>query len=384
LKLLHVLSTVNPVAGGPREGVCRRGVFLEGLGHSVSILTLDDPNQSFLADVPLTVHAIGPSMRGYGYNKRLVPWLLENAGKYDAIIVNGLWQYHSFGTWRALRKIGMPYFLFVHGMLDPWFKHTYPLKHLKKWLYWPWGEYRVVRDARAVLFTSEDERRLARQSFWLYRAKERVVAYGTSPPPGDAQRHRDGFFAAHPALRACRIFLFLGRIHEKKGCDLLIEAFAKVAAGDGRLRLVMAGPAGPELLEDLKALAARYGISDRVSWPGMLQGDMKWGAFYSAEAFVLPSHQENFGIAVAESLGCGLPVLISKKVNIWREILADNAGLAEEDTQLGTDSLLERWLALGEQSRIDMKANAVRSFETRFRVDAMAHSLLDVIAGAPP
>jgi len=378
------MSTVDPVAGGPREGVCRRGVFLETMGHSVSVLTLDDPKQAFLADFPLTVHPIGPSKGGYRYNKKLVPWLIENARNYDAIIVNGLWQYHGFGTWRALRKMGLPYFLFVHGMLDPWFKRAYPLKHLKKWLYWPWGEYRVLRDARAVLFTSEEERRHARQSFWLYSARERVVAYGTSPPPGDAQRHRDGFLAAHPALQSGRIILFLGRIHEKKGCDLLIEAFSTVASSDGALRLVMAGPGRKELLQELKALAGRRGISDRVSWLGMLEGDMKWGAFYSAEAFVLPSHQENFGIAVAESLGCGLPVLISKKVNIWREILSDDAGFAEEDTQSGTDSLLRRWLALSEHKRMEMKANAVRSFQTRFRVDAMAHSLLDVISGAPP
>ena len=74
----------------------------------------------------------------------------------------------------SLRKQGFhtpAYFVFTHGMLDPWFKRTYPLKHLKKWLYWPWAEYRVLRDAQAVLFTCEEERILARQSFWLYKCK---------------------------------------------------------------------------------------------------------------------------------------------------------------------------------------------------------------------
>jgi glycosyltransferase involved in cell wall biosynthesis len=108
---------------------------------------------------------------------------------------------------------------------------------------------------------------------------------------------------------------------------------------------------------------------------------MKWGAFYSAEAFVLPSHQENFGIAVAEALGCGLPVLISEKVNIWREVKSDNAGLTDSDTQVGTDSLLRRWLEMNRQSRMEMKASAARSFEKRFKVDAMAYGLLEVITG---
>src|SRR5262249_24621381 len=82
---------------------------------------------------------------------------------------------------------------FTHGMLDPWFKRRYPLKHLKKWLYWPWAEYRVLRDARAVLFTCEDERRLASRSFWLYRAHERVVGYGIAPPGGGPEAERQGF-----------------------------------------------------------------------------------------------------------------------------------------------------------------------------------------------
>lgn len=383
VKLLHVMSGLDPHAGGPREGVCRRGVFLEGLGHSVSIVTLDAPDAPFLKDVPLKVYALGPSKSALRYNSKLVPWLMAHAREYDAVIVNGLWQYQGIGTRRALRKLGMPYYLFVHGMLDPWFKHTYPMKHLKKWLYWLLGEYRVLRDAKAVLFTSEEERLQARQSFWLYRAAERVVAYGTSPPPADTPELRAQFQTAFPELKSCRVLLFLSRIHVKKGCDLLIAAFAKLVQNEPTLRLVMAGPASPALLAELQALAREHGVADRIVWPGMLQGDAKWAAFYNAEAFVLPSHQENFGIAVAEALGCGVPVLISDKVNIWREIVADNAGLAEADTQAGTDALLARWLALPEQRRLDMRSNAKRCFETRFRVDAMAYDLLDVISGKP-
>lgn len=359
-------------------------MFLEQLGHSVSIVTLDDPGEPYLNDIPLTVHALGPSTGGYRFNKRLVPWLKTHARGYDGVIVNGIWQYQSFGTRRALRSLGMPYFVFIHGMLDPWFKHRYPIKHLKKWLYWPWAEYRVLRDAQAVLFTSEEERLQARRSFWLYRARERVVAYGTSNPPTDGIGLRETFLGRYPELRERRILLFLGRIQEKKGCDLLIESFAKVAASDPTLHLVMAGPGQPAWLNRLTRLAQDRQIGGRISWLGMLQGEMKWGAFYSAEAFALPSHQENFGIAVAEALGCGVPVLISEKVNIWREILADGAGLAEKDTQSGTDLLLRRWLDLSADAKAAMRSNALRSFGTRFRVDAMAQDLIDVIRAAPP
>ena len=89
------------------------------------------------------------------------------------MIVNGIWQYNSFGAWRVTPHSSTPYVVVTHGMLDPWFKRAFPFKHLKKWLFWPWADYRVLRDAAAVLFTSEEERRLATQSFWLYRHKKR-------------------------------------------------------------------------------------------------------------------------------------------------------------------------------------------------------------------
>ena len=183
MKILHLLATLDPRAGGPIEGVRQSGVEMASLGHQVEVVSLDAPDAPFIAAFPLPVHALGPARGNYGYTSRLVPWLREHAPRYDAVIVNGLWQYHSFGAWRALSDLGVRYYVFAHGMLDPWFKHAYPLKHLKKWLYWPWGEYRVLRDARAVLFTTEEERMLARQSFRLYRAHERVVSFGTAAPP---------------------------------------------------------------------------------------------------------------------------------------------------------------------------------------------------------
>jgi glycosyltransferase involved in cell wall biosynthesis len=352
---------------------------LQEMGHTVEVLTLDDPAAAFVKDFVLRVHAIGPTRGAYQYNAELVPWLQAHARDYDAIVINGLWQYHSFGAWRALAPMQVPYFVFTHGMLDPWFKRTYPLKHLKKWLYWPWAEYRVLRDAQAVLFTCEEERLLARQSFWLYKARETVVNYGTKKPPEDAAALRAQFQQAHPALEGKRILLFLSRIQVKKGCDLLIEAFAKVAAQDPSLHLVMAGPAQTGWDAKLQDLAQARGIADRITWTGMLQGDLKWGAFYSAEAFVLSSHQENFGIAIAEALGCGLPVLISDKVNIWREIKQDGAGIVNTDTVEGTLETLQHWLEMDAPARQKMAQQAKATFTRHFTVEAMADSLIAAI-----
>jgi len=380
MKLLHLMPTVDPSGGGPMEGVRQRGLRLLEMGHQVEVACLDDPNAPCVEAFPLPVHALGPTRGAYQYTASLRPWLRAHAGDYDAVIVNGLWQYHSFAAWQVMRELRRPYVVFTHGMLDPLFKRTYPLKHLKKWLYWPWAEYRVLRDAAAVLFTSEEERQLARQSFWLYRAREVVVSYGTQLPPQDAASLREDFLAAHPELRDKRVLLFLGRLHVKKGCDLLVEAFARVAAGEPRLHLLMAGPDQTSWVSQLKARAQALGVANRITWPGMLQGNAKWGAFYSSEVFMLPSHQENFGIAVAEAMGCGLSVLISDKVNIWREVHAARAGLVAEDSQAGTLENLQAWLALPAEDRAAMGERARILFADRFSVDRMATTLIDVVS----
>lgn len=380
MKLLHVMATIDPRFGGPIEGVRQRGVRLLEMGHQVEVACMDDPKAAHLPEFPLPVHALGPSRGGsYNYAAPLKPWLRAHAGAYDGVVVNGVWQYHGLAVRQVMRELRRPYVVFTHGMLDPWFRRNYPLKHLKKCFYWPLAEYRVLRDAAAVLFTSEDERRLAHRAFRPYRAREVVVSYGTQLPPQDAGPLREAFLADHPELRGKRVILFLGRLHEKKGCDLIVEALAHVASEEPRLHLLMVGPDNSGWVSQLKARAQALGLSDRITWAGMQRDNAKWGAFYSSEAFVLPSHQENFGISVAEALGCSLPVLISDKVNIWREVQAACTGLVAEDTLDGTLKNLRAWLALSQQERAAMSQRARELFAERYSIDRMATALIDVV-----
>lgn len=375
MRILHVVHTIDPASGGTAEAIKQLSLACVQRGHVVEIASLDAPAMQNNADngsYSFPLHALGPGRNRYGYSKALIPWLREHACRFDVVVVNGLWQYQGLATWRALcidRKSGsVPYVVFPHGMLDPWFKRTYPFKHLKKWLYWPWAEYRVLRDAAAVLFTAEDERRLARESFWLYRCNEQVVTLGIADPPADHAAQRSAFLSAFPQLAQTRNMLFLGRIHEKKGCDLLLRAFPVLARADERWRLIIAGPDPGVWRPYLEAEARRLGIAERVVWAGMLQGDNKWGAFRSAEVFVLPSHQENFGLAVAEALACGVPVLISKRINIWREIIDDGAGFADDDDQAGCDALLTRWRDTTPAVRDTMATAARCCYQRRFEI----------------
>jgi glycosyltransferase involved in cell wall biosynthesis len=227
-------------------------------------------------------------------------------------------------------------------------------------------EYWVLRGAFRVLFTGEAEAELAKQGFWLHRWNACVTPLGAIPPNGDPALQREAFFAVCPAARERRFLLFLGRIDRKKGCDLLVDAFGRVAAQDPELDLVMTGPDPQDWGKELARAAEAAGVAARIHWPGMLRGDAKWGAFLGAEAFVLPSHQENFGIAVAEALACGRPVLLSDKVNIAAEIASDGAGLMENDTAAGTRRLLEQWMKLPPAERTAMAARARECFLRRY------------------
>jgi glycosyltransferase involved in cell wall biosynthesis len=388
MRVLHIVGTISPAAGGPTE-VIRMLVRYAPPGDSAELVTLDDPASPFLADLEFPVHALGSQKKSW-YSPKLIPWLQQNRHRFDGVIVHGLWEFTGLAVSLALGsgKAGKtPYVVFPHGMLDPYFKRRYPRKHLKKWLYWLPAEYWVLRRAARVLFTTETERELAAQSFWLHRWKPLVVALGTEQPPADTARLLAAFHARVPDIAGHKFLLFLGRIDPKKGPDLLLEAFLALAASAPELHLVMAGPGTSatkpgDFANQLRALAEASSFADRIHWPGMLLGDAKWGAIAACEAFVLPSHQENFGIAVVEALAGGKPVLISDQVNIAPEILADRCGFVAPDTQEGTLKLLHSWLQTTQDERTTMSQRATNTFATRYDMRRNTETILRVFDSA--
>ena len=369
MRILHIIHSLDPAGGGPAEGLIRQCQALPGC--RCEVVTLDPPDAPFLKDVPLPVHALG--VRGheggrlarFGYTPHLVPWLKAHAGDYDIAVVNGLWNYASAGSSRILPRLSRPYVVYPHGMMDPWFRKAYPAKHWLKQLLWTVFDGRLMQHASAALFTCEEEMILARGQFWGHPYRERVARYGSADMPADV---------GLPA-RNRPYLLFLGRLHPKKGCDLLIRAYAAVAPD---FDLVMAGPDQVGWMDELKGLAHRLGVGARIHWPGLLTGSAKWGALRGAEAFILPSHQDSFGVAVGEALACGTPVLITDKVNIWREVKAAGAGLVGRDSAGGVERMLRSYLALSTAERDALRAAARRCFEADFDMNATAAKTLEI------
>ena len=379
MKILHVIPSVNPATGGPAEGLKQLCHVYHMGGHEVEVASLDSPELIEQYNFPARVFALGPGWGLYGYSPRAAKWFKENLAHYDVVFINCIWQYNTLAAYRALAGTATPYAVFTHGMLDPYFKKRFPLKHIKKLIYWHLFLRRILSGANTVLFTCEEEKILARQSFPGYQVREAVVPYGIFSPECDMETAGEEFLTRWPVLRSKRLAITMGRIHPKKGTDILIRAFAATLAKDPAWHLVIAGPDQIGMQKSLEALAVRLGVAGRITWTGMLTGAAKWGALAVSEVFILPSHQENFGIVVAEATVCSLPVIISNKVNIWREVESYGAGLICEDTLEDTKRCLTNWQSLTGGEIADMRLRSRQCFDELFNYEVTARKALDIV-----
>lgn len=379
MNILHVIPSINPASGGPAEGLRQLCHIYHMGGHSVSVATLDSPDLVKKYNFPAEVFALGPGLGLYGYTRGAVKWFKANISKYDVVFINCIWQYNTLAAYEALAKTKIPYAVFTHGMLDPYFKRRFPLKHIKKSIYWHLFLQQILANATTVLFTCEEEKILARESFPRYKVREMIVPYGTFGPECDTAQAVEEFLTKWPHLRGKRLALSMGRIHPKKGTDILIEAFAESLAKDPSWHLVIAGPDQIGMQKQLQALAERVGLEGKITWTGMLRDNLKWGALTAAEVFVLPSHQENFGIVVAEALVCSVPVILSDKVNIWREVVNYWAGLVCDDTMVGTRNALRRWAELSQEEIAALRLRSRKCFDDLFNYDVTAKKALDIV-----
>lgn len=391
MKLLHIIGSVDEGGGGTTDHVVSTAQIWAKEGWDCHVLCLDPPDAPCVARSPLKTIALGPTGRvhqffkrlvpvlRYGYAPKLKPWLEQNASSYDAIILNGLWNYTSIGSWRALRNSRTPYFLCPHGMLDPWLRSFNPLRHWFRVIFWTLIEKRVARNAASIIFACEEERSLAQYFLAGLHHRSAVVPYGSRAPAGDRERQQEAFFQSFPHLRGKKFILFLSRIHPKKGVDLLVEAFGRICSRVTEFELVIAGPDQTGLVPELTRMARDLGVDGKIHWVGMLRGDVKWGAFQSASFFALPSHQENFGIAIVEAMALGLPVLISNKVNIWQEVKRNLAGRIVDDNVDDVARGLEWFCSLSEEERSDIGRNARECFANNFDLQRNAIEFLNLI-----
>ena len=356
-------------------------------GHEVSIYTTNFNGADDL-DVPLGVPVdSGGVMVTYfpvhapRFWETCLPLgraLRADAGKFDLMHLHSLYMCHDRAGAAAAPRAGILYIVRPHGTLDPYiFKRRRTRKAIFEW----WFQNRVLEQAAALHYTTEDE--------WRLVAPESRNPHGFVVPNGlDTDEFADlpekgAFRAKHPAIGNRPIVLFLGRLSFKNGLDLLAPAFGQVLAAGHDAHLVIAGP-DDDMAEKTRGWLAAAGALDRTTFTGMITGDDKLAALVDASMFVLPSYSENFGIAVAEAMACGLPVVISDAVNIWPEVESAAAGLVGPcDIDITARNIMQ---ILDNPARAsEMGANGIRLVRDRYSWDGIAPTLEkayeDVLAG---
>ena len=325
MRILHVIGDLAPESGGPAKAGFEMARAVARRGHEVAIYATDFGQPP---EAPRDSTRDGVRVRLFPLQTPkiwLASWpmrraLAEDLPGYDLVHLHSLYLFHDWVVGGLARRHRKPYLLRPHGTLDP---YIFQRRRLKKVLFDHWFQDRLLAEAAAIHYTAEEEERLAKP--YVHGAPGVVIPNGLDPaeyarlPAGGSFRDR------HPEIGSRRILLFLGRINFKKGLDVLAAAVGRLQRED--VHLVIAGPDGGYLAETRRLVEAA-GIAERTSFVGMLQGEAKLAAFGDATLFLLPSYSENFGIAVIEAMACGIPVLISDQVNIWREVVADGAGLA--------------------------------------------------------
>lgn len=396
MNVLRVIDSMNPNTGGPCQGVRNSIPAMQSLGIISEVVCLDDPDADFFKQTSdnFTIHALGPVTNPWHYSQKLMLWLLENLPRFDVVIVHGLWLYPSYAVYKATQRLkdshknNLPaWFLMPHGMLDPYFQKAKGrrLKAIRNIIYWRLIESKVVNNANALLFTCAEEMRLASTSFSNYHPKKVYNAgYGIAAPPAYTKEMQDAFLKKSIGVNGKNYLLFLSRIQEKKGVDILVKAYEAILTEENKNDIPCLVIAGPGLNDQYGKNIAKYVdasaiLKSKVFFTGMLTGDSKWGAYYGCDAFVLPSHQENFGIAVVEALACGKPVLISDKINIWREIEGEDAGIICADSIGDFIKVLNSWFSLPKEEKIKMCEGATYTFKQKFEMRKSSLNLAEVL-----
>ena len=377
MKVLHVAPFLALENGGVSVSVRELCLGLAESGVEVDLWSMQKREESRSHDVldqPLRragvrvryfpARGIGPFWNWFGYNPDLDKALSESVPCVGLIHIHGLWLYPALAATRAGRRFQVPYVVSPCGALDA---YSLQVRKIRKMLYGFFIERRNLGGAAAIHFTSTHEK----ESSWTFGLRRPAAVIPRSLDPRRLPKLRPGLFRSlHPEIKNRKILLFLGRLHPKKRLDFAVETFVQVCGRREDVHLVVTGPDEGSASHALRRLK-EANLLDRASFSGPLMGDAKWAAFSDASIFLLPSLDENFGMAALEAMAAGIPVLLSAHVAIGETAARHGAGLVPEENPSAwaqaAVSILERpeWAA-------QMGSAGRRLVEERFSTPATA------------
>lgn len=336
LRVLHVLHSISPVCGGPVENLwfLLKAAKMAGIDTTVATTNHDGPGR--FAPVPLDrfVEVNGTQVRYfpcqldfYTVSIPMMRWLWANVRKYDLVHVHALFSFAPVVAACCAHRRGVPYILSPHGVLNVWGREN--RRPFLKRASIRCLEAPLIRDAARVQFTSRNE--LEEFNQLGIEAATEVIPLAVS-----IQNESNGSnYEPAPELRALAgrpTVLFLARIHPIKNLDMLLRSFARVIERHPTAVLLVAGDGEAGLVAGLRQLASDLGITRHIYWTGFADKALKRWLLTHSTVFVLPSWSENFGIAAAEAMAAGIPVIVTRGAGIADIVAAKRCGMVVECT----------------------------------------------------
>jgi glycosyltransferase involved in cell wall biosynthesis len=331
MRVLHVIPAVAPRYGGPSQAVIEMCLALLRAGVDVELCATDADGKGRL-DVELGKPTLYRGVRthffrrdrseAFKFSRSMDHWLDGNIAGYDIVHIHAVFSHATHAAARACRRHRVPYIVRPLGTLEPW---SMQQKRPRKLIAWHFFFRRVLLEASAVHYTTEQERELTERSLKLSGGI--VIPNGVDEELLEVQA--SGKFRGQHGIPADAPFvLTLSRLHPKKGIDLLLNAFIDLKAQNklAEWHLVVAGDGEADYVEGLRRIARGTAAESAVHWVGWLEDAAKFEALAEADLFVLSSFQENFGIGAVESMACGAPVLLSRQVGLALEVRNAGAG----------------------------------------------------------
>ncbi|WP_349262867.1 hormogonium polysaccharide biosynthesis glycosyltransferase HpsP [Allocoleopsis sp.] len=383
MRILQIVPSISLVYGGPSQMVQGLSAALASQGVEVTVLTTDsngDAGQPPL-DVPLDQpveqdgyqvrHFHCSPFRRYKFSLDLLRWLWQHAPEFDLAHIHALFSPVSTATAAIARHKKLPYILRPLGTLDP---ADLQKKRRLKQIYALLLEQPNLTGAAGVHFTSVQEAKISER--FGTQTRDFVIPLGVTPsvmPPKGEVRRQLGISDNQPLV------LFMSRIDPKKGLNLLIPALVRLIAEGLIFHFVLAGtnPQDPDYENQIREQIQASPLSSHSTITGFVTGEWKAALLQDADLFVLPSYYENFGIAVAEAMVAGTPVVISDQVHIWEDVKGAEAGwICPCEVDALTQVLRESLQDAGERQRRGMKGQeyALRNYSW----DAIAQQTIQV------
>ena len=359
MKIIHYIPSIDRMAGGISTYM---QVLAKPLGTMAEVHIMTHASENPLPMENCKVHDI-PRYRPFsGVWKKAVVDLLDSV-RPDIVHVNCCWTPDCAMIQRLAQKRGYKVVLTPHGMLEPWIikRHYWTRKVPALWLY----QKAAMQRADCVQATAESERdNLLKLG---YNSNIKVVRLGIDADGIEMKK----------SWKKTRQILFLSRVHVKKGINFLIEAADVLRNELQGYKILVAGEGNADYVEAMKRMICDRGLQDIVQLVGGVYGDEKWRLFQTSDFFVLPTHSENFGLAIAESLASGTPVITTVGTP-WNDLNSSNSGAWIE---IGTQPLVEtlrRFLSLSDEDLETMGKNGRKLIETKYSAKVMAEEMMEV------